>query len=111
VRTPLIVKLPFIYKNTGYGKKGLYLDHDKMKQFLIVSEDCLTRLTRTFNYGKFKIKIPLSLLRLNKYSLAIEYKNLIEEGRFKNQAELARAFGVSRAWITKVMNILKEDNL
>jgi len=34
---------------------------------------------------------------------------MIEEGRFKNQAELARAFGVSRAWITIVMNVLKQE--
>ena len=39
---------------------------------------------------KFKIKISLSKFRLNKYNLAIRYKNMIEEGRFKNQTELAR---------------------
>jgi len=80
-----------------------------MKKYLMISEDCVTRLTKTFNYEKFKLKIPLSLLRLNKYNLAIGYKKMIDEGRFKNQAELARAFGVSRAWITIVMNELKKE--
>jgi len=33
----------------------------------------------------------------------------MSEGKFKNQAELARAFGVSRSWVTQVMNVLKQE--
>ncbi|MBL1153424.1 MAG: hypothetical protein HND40_00230 [Ignavibacteriota bacterium] len=109
VSTPFIIKLPFIYKNTGFRKKGLYLDEPKLHYYFNISPKCATRLTKTFNYGKFKIKIPLSLLRLNKYNLAIGYKKMIDAGEVKNQAELARALGKSRAWITIVMNELKKD--
>jgi len=35
---------------------------------------------------------------------------MIESGEVKNQAELARALGKSRAWVTIVMNELKKEN-
>ncbi|MBV6418863.1 MAG: hypothetical protein DAHOPDDO_00073 [Ignavibacteriaceae bacterium] len=35
---------------------------------------------------------------------------MIESGEVKSQAELARALGKSRAWITIVMNELKKEN-
>lgn len=35
---------------------------------------------------------------------------MIESGEVKNQAELARVMGKSRAWITIVMNELKKEN-
>jgi len=79
-----------------------------LKKYFNISDECVSRLTKIFNHGKFKIK--LSLLRLNKYNLAINYKRMIDEGMYKNQAELARAYGVSRAWITIVMKELKKVN-
>ena len=85
----------------------MYLDREKLNYFFNISPACAGNLTKNFNYNKFKLKIPLSLLRLNKYNLAIAYKKSIDEGVYKNKAELARAYGVSRAWITKVMNELK----
>jgi|AntRauTorckE6833_2_1112554.scaffolds.fasta_scaffold01035_6 hypothetical protein len=32
------------------------------------------------------------------------YQNLLDSGKVKNRAEIARKFGVSRAWVTKVLN-------
>ena len=32
------------------------------------------------------------------------YRKLLKSGKVKNKAELARKFGVSRAWITKVLS-------
>ena len=110
VSTPFIIKLPFIYKNTGFRRKGLYLDREKLNYFFNISPACAGNLTNNFNYNKFKLKIPLSLLRLNKYNLAIGYKKMIENGEVKNQAELARSLGKSRAWVTIVMNELKKEN-
>ncbi len=38
---------------------------------------------------------------------AQEYQKMIQTGQVKNQAELARKEGVSRAWITKIMKHLE----
>jgi len=32
------------------------------------------------------------------------YQELLDSGEVKNQAEIARKFGVSRAWVSKVMS-------
>jgi len=41
--------------------------------------------------------------------LAKEYKHLIVSGKVKNQAELARIKGISRARVTQILNLLKLD--
>jgi hypothetical protein len=41
--------------------------------------------------------------------LAKEYKEMIDSGKMKNQAEMAQLKGISRARITQIMNLLKLD--
>ena len=41
--------------------------------------------------------------------MAKEYKKMIESGNVKNQAELAKIKGVSRARGTQILNLLKID--
>ena len=38
-----------------------------------------------------------------------EYKKIIDESEAKNQAELARIKGISRARVTQILNLLKLD--
>jgi DNA repair protein RadC len=39
--------------------------------------------------------------------LAKEYNDMIDSGKVKNQAELARIKGISRARATQILNLLK----
>ena len=50
--------------------------------------------------------IPTSIpkSRINYGALATEYKQKIESGECLNRAALARSLGVSRAWVTMVLN-------
>jgi hypothetical protein len=84
--------------------------------------------TIDWRHGYKKLNLPIEAeLRLTKYfeipedfnptiyrasmdrrTLAYRYKDLIDQGYFRNKADLARHLGVSRAWITKVMNELKQ---
>lgn len=107
MRTILIIKLPFIYKNTGFRRKGLYLNENKLMKYITLNTAASTELTNIFN-SKFKQGSSLFRFRLNKNKLALEYKDLLEKGVYGSKAELARSLGFSRAWITKVMNTLKE---
>ena len=52
--------------------------------------------------------IPKKTYR-NPIYLAKEYKKMIDSGDAKNQAELARIKGISRARVTQVLNLLKLD--
>jgi len=42
--------------------------------------------------------------------LAKEYKKMIDNGQVKNQAELARKLGISRARVTQILRLLKLDS-
>jgi len=47
----------------------------------------------------------------NPIYLAKEYKEMISSNQVKNQSELARKLGISRARITQILNLLKLDTL
>ncbi len=42
--------------------------------------------------------------------LARHYQAMLASGKFESRAALARHLGVSRAWVTQVLNRLKEPN-
>jgi len=77
------------------------------------SPDC--NIDRTF-ISKFYFKTtvkksprPKKTYR-NPIYLAKEYKEMINSGEAKNQTELARTKGISRARVTQILNLLKLDN-
>ena len=71
-------------------------------------------ICRTFTYQFYlqsKIKksyTPKKTYR-NPIYLAKEFKEIIDSGKVKNQAELARIKGISRTRITQILNLLKLD--
>lgn len=76
------------------------------------SPDC--NIDRTF-ISKFyfqtivkKSFIPKKTYR-NPINLAREYKEMIDKGKVKNQAELAKTKGISRARVTQILNLLRFD--
>lgn len=76
------------------------------------SPDC--NIDRTFNY-KFYFKAAVKVYSIPKKTyrnpiyLAKEYKYMIDSGKVKNQAEMARLKGISRARVTQILNLLKLD--
>jgi len=76
------------------------------------SPDC--SIDRTFIYRFYfqilvkKSSIPKKTYR-NPIYLAKEYKEMIDSGEAKNQAELAKLKGISRARVTQILNLLKFD--
>jgi len=75
-----------------------------------VSPDC--NIDRTFTYQfYFKTTAKNSSISKTTYRnpiyLAKEYKKMIDSGEVKNQIELARIKGMSRARVTQILNLLK----
>ena len=81
---------------------------------LASSPDC--NIDRTFIHRFYfqatvkKSPTPKKTYR-NTIYLAREYKEIIDSGKVKNQAELARIKGISRARVTQILNLLKLDSL
>ena len=66
--------------------------------------------TSTFYFPHKAIKTNLiTPTYRNPISLAREYKQMIDNGQVKNQADLARKIGISRARVTQILNLLKLD--
>jgi len=71
-------------------------------------------ICRTFTYQFYfqtivkKSSVPKKTCR-NPIFLAKEYKKMIDSGQVKNQVQLARLKGISRARATQILNLLKLD--
>jgi hypothetical protein len=80
---------------------------------LASSADC--NIDRTFTYQFYfqtvvKKPSPPQKIYRNPIYLAREYKKMIDKGKMKNQAELARIKGISRARVTQIIRLLKLDS-
>jgi len=78
------------------------------------SPDC--NIDRTFIstfYFPHKVTKANKIVRLyrNPIYLAREYKQMIDNGQVKNQPDLARKLGVSRARVTQILRLLKINPL
>ena len=76
------------------------------------SPDC--NIDRTFGYQfYFQTVVKKSPNHKKTYRnpiyLAKEYKKMIDSGKVKDQAELAKIKGISRARVTQILNLLKLD--
>ena len=79
---------------------------------LTSSPDC--NIDRTFTskfYFQTEVKKPSTTKKTyrNPIYLAKEYRQMINSGEVKNQAELAKIKGISRARATQILNLLKLD--
>jgi len=79
-----------------------------------VSDSPCSSIDRTFVYQfyfQIVIKKPSTTKKTyrNPIYLAKEYKEMIDSGDAKNQAELAKIKGISRARVTQILNLLKLD--
>ena len=104
------LKIPIIFQKTKHGENKIHIDVIEFTKEMAISRDLSDRLTHSFGLP-IKVNTKKKRIPIDRIELAKNYKKLIEEGSFKTQAELARNFGVSRAWITIVMNILKNKTL
>jgi hypothetical protein len=102
------VEFPVLLRKRAHGEVIWAIDRRAGYKLLDLPVDAERRLTKFFEIPGDLIPVKVHP-RLDRYSLAIRYRVLIEQGYFRNQADLARHLGVSRAWITKVMNEFKRE--
>jgi transcriptional antiterminator len=90
----------------AHGKNKIHINVEEFSKELAISSCLEERLTHNFGVPYRKKTRPRKTFE-ERIKLAEDYEKLIEDGSFKTRAELARHLGVSRAWITKMMNTLK----
>ena len=89
--------------NNAKGAKHIVIHPTRIHYFLDLKESDVEILKQI---GLMEKSIPttISKPRIDYSALAIEYKEKIESGEYSNRAALARSIGVSRAWVTMVLN-------
>lgn len=82
------------------GSRGITykIDSKKLVKMYPVLDDANFQLTDKNVKSKAKKKKRMSRKKQRKM-----YQELLASGKVKNQAEIARKFGVSRAWVSKVL--------
>lgn len=86
-----------------YGQLRFSLNVAKQVKNYPFLKDANYQLTPLFYVNSPKPQVRKKKV-LSREQQAVKYRNLLESGKVKSRAELARKFGVSRAWVTKVLN-------
>jgi hypothetical protein len=107
IATFISIKIPIIIRKTAHGENKIHINVKEFSRELAISSSLEERLTHNFGIPFRKKTRPRRTLE-ERIKLAEDYEKLIKDGSFKSRAELARHLNVSRAWITKVMNIKKQ---
>jgi len=99
MRTFFRIKWAVRVKNKGRSGILLEIDWSKMAEYYPFLKGANFLLTaKNVNSRKKKKR------KKSREEQAKIYRKLMKSGKVKNKAELARKFGVSRAWITKVLS-------
>ncbi len=85
-----------------FGQQRFTLTLPKMHQNYPFLKDANFRLTPLIYVNSKKLEKGKSK-RLSREQQAVKYRKLLDSGKVKSRAELARKYGVSRAWVTKVL--------
>jgi phenylalanyl-tRNA synthetase beta subunit len=89
--------------NSQKGRKYLVIDPARIKSYLDLPPSTIQNLTSSFLYPKQEAKKTIRQ-KIDMIALQEIYNNMLSDGSFKNRAALAKHFGVSRAWISTVLN-------
>lgn len=85
-----------------FGQQRFTIIQPKLHQNYPFLKDANFRLTPLIYVNSSKPQIRKKKA-LSREQQAVKYQKLLDSGKAKNRAELARKFAVSRAWITKVL--------
>lgn len=99
MRTLFRVIWPIRVVNKGRAGNFLELDSQKFVKMYPFLKGANYQLTEKSVNSTKKKKVKKS-----RREQAILYRKLLKSGKAKSRAELARRFGVSRAWVTKVLS-------
>ena len=92
------IKWPIRVLRGGSAGSRFEIDLKKLQKSLPFFDHANTELTRKYVNPPARTDIKNTRARQAKL-----YRKLLDSGKVKSRAELARKFGVSRAWVTKVL--------
>jgi biotin operon repressor len=99
--------LPVLIEKGPNGRKILTVSGSRISKYLKLSRGEVIKFLNIF-VDQQKYEIKLFKLNLRPSELKATFQQIIDSGVVTNRADLARYLGVSRAYVTKVMNRYKD---
>lgn len=95
--------IPIVLVNNIKGAKHIVINPDRLPYYLSLQQSDITALQRD---GLIQPEAPVIIhkQKIDYPTLAQIYRQKLESGSFATRADLARSIGVSRAWISSVLN-------
>ncbi|HUI30232.1 MAG TPA: hypothetical protein VLX91_08435 [Candidatus Acidoferrales bacterium] len=103
----LHLKIPIICRKKDRGENISYLDSASMAPHFNLEGDIEIPSIAPCDKIKLAVKPALVPTKVDPITRALQYKTLIEDGFVKNQSELPACLRRSRAWVSRVMRILR----
>ncbi len=99
---PLSLEIPIVFANSAKGAQHIVIDPVRLSYYLDLSGIEIDSLVQANLLRRVTIRVPKQ--KIDYRQLAVSYQEKLESGIFPTRASLALHLGVSRAWVTKVMN-------
>jgi CRP-like cAMP-binding protein len=99
--------LPVLIEKGAHGRKILTVSSARVKKYLKLDRDEAIKFLNIFA-DQQKYEIKLFKMKVDYNELAATFQRIMDSGVVTNRADLARYLGVSRAYVTKVMNRYKD---
>jgi hypothetical protein len=102
---PLSLEIPVVFVNNAKGAQHIVIDPVRLPYYMglnILEVETLIQANLT---RRATIRVPKQ--KLDYRQLAVSYQEKLDSGIFPTRASLARHLGVSRAWVTMVMNAFR----
>ena len=96
-------EIPIVLVNNAKGAKHIVIDHVRLLYYLNL---CQSDIIALRDSGLIQTGAPIKVQqpRIDYLVLSEEYQKKLDGGDFSTRAALARSLGVSRAWISMVLN-------
>jgi ParB-like chromosome segregation protein Spo0J len=103
----LLLRIPVEIHNAPRGGKVFSMHREQVQEILGLSDGDISRLC---DRGLIlpRPEKPPRRPRIDYERLAHSYREIMEQGNFASQADLACHLGVSRVWVSRVLNGSKE---
>ena len=105
VRTSLVLKIPLIFMNVHRGEKRLWIEFDRFRTRFHLSEGCAERFRKALCMPS---RPMIGISRPTTTETGRVFAALLASGGCQSKTEIAKRFGVSRAWVSKSMMIAKK---
>ena len=102
----VLVRLPIEIHNLGHGQRLICIDSDRLPQELGLDEEAVDSLVQAGLVRPWPQK-PLPKPRIDYSALQQNYARMLAVGRSTSRADLAGHLGVSRVWVSKVLEGIK----